>query len=354
MGIDKHNPFGRHLLVRPIPLKGEGLRGYLLRAGEINGYGYDVNLFHVLSGRYGYYYKVSDQAIDNIAECLKLRRDRVELMCCRPFGNNKKNRCIFFSHTIYGNQLRSHQPAVCPECLLEQQAISGMWDLRAVCACPHHGKWLVDQCLACGQPLSWGRTRVAKCNCGFDLRKIEAEAAPTDVLELTALIHEIVLNDLPTHGERSLGYPEELRLIPLYQLLELFRYAADAFVPERTLNRQVCESATAMLIRNREVTLALSKLLKDWPNGLRMALREYSAIDGENADLSETLSVTQFKVRYRLVLGSDSESNSIGRHVPGFFKRALKQFRNDHFVDDTRRGHYLNPLLTCRDPDRCF
>ena len=77
------------------------------------------------------------------------------------------------------------------DCLAQQQAISGLWDLRAVCVCPHHGKWLIDRCPACDKSLKWNRTSVIRCQCGFDLRNVETKPAPPDVLTLTALVYEI-------------------------------------------------------------------------------------------------------------------------------------------------------------------
>lgn len=238
MAISKTKPFSSRLLVRPAPLKGESLRGFLLRVGERNGYGKGTNLFSALTGNGISQYMVSDQALDNVALALSLGRQQIETISYRPVAKGVKSRCQFFGHTVSVNHLRSSQPAVCPDCLARQQALSGLWDLRAVCVCPHHGKWLIDRCPACDESLKWNRTSVVSCQCGFDLRKVETQPAPSEVSTLTALVYEMVLNDLPTFAEQSLGYPEEVRQIPLNELFGLFRYVADVSVPAHPVTQE--------------------------------------------------------------------------------------------------------------------
>jgi hypothetical protein len=221
-----------------------------------------MNLFSALTRRESTQYMVSDQALDNIAQALALSRQQIEAISYRPVAKDVTSQCRFFGHTISVNHLRSNHPAVCPDCLAQQQAISGLWDLRAVCACPHHGKWLIDRCPACDEPLKWNRTSVANCKCGFDLRMVQTKPAPSDVLALTALVHEMVLNDLPTFAEQSLGYPEEVRQAPLNEVLGLFRYVADVLVPAHPITQGERVDGSEMFSKHSQAAVLMAGILK--------------------------------------------------------------------------------------------
>ncbi|OYW37653.1 MAG: hypothetical protein B7Z35_09415 [Hydrogenophilales bacterium 12-61-10] len=349
MAISKTKPFSSRLLVRPAPLKGESLRGFLLRVGERNGCGKGMNLFSALTGRENTRYMVSDQALDNIAQALALSRQQIEAISYRPVGKDVTSQCRFFGHTISVNHLRSHQPAVCPDCLAQQQAISGLWDLRAVCACPHHGKWLIDQCPACDEPLKWNRTSVANCKCGFDLRTVQTKPAPSNVLALIALVHEMVLNDLPTLAEQSLGYPEEVRQVPLNDLLGLFRYVADVLVPAHPITQEERVDGSEAFSKQSQAAVLMARLLKAWPDELSLALADLSSSDGEDAPT--VLSAKKFNACYRRVMETALEPRSLCLNVPSFFKQAMQQFRDDHCISVTGEGRYLNPSLVWRAAD---
>jgi len=340
MAISKTKPSPSRLLVRPAPLKGESLRGFLLRVGERNGCGNSMNLFSALTGRESTRYMVSDQALDNIAQALALSR---------PVAKDVTSQCRFFGHTISVNHLRSHHPAVCPDCLAQQQAISGLWDLRAVCVCPHHGKWLIDRCPACDESLKWNRTSVANCQCGFDLRTVRTKPAPPDVLALTALLHEMVLDDLPTFAEQSLGYPEDVRQVPLNELLGLCRYVADVLVPAHRIIQRERVDGSETFSKHSQAAVLMARILKAWPDEMSLVLADLSSSDGEDAPT--VLSAKEFNARYRRVMETALEPRSLCLNVPNFFKQALQQFREEHCISVTGEGRYLNPSLVWRAAD---
>lgn len=339
MAITKRKPVPQRFLVRPTPLKGESLRGFLLRIAEHNGCGKGTNFLTILTGNYSSTHRVSDQGLANIALSLALSRRQVEAMNYRPVGGGAKNQCLFFGHTIAMSHLRSNQPAICPDCLSEVQAISGLWDLRAVCVCPRHAKWLIDRCPACGESFKWNRTRVASCQCGFDLRNVETEPAPAEVLALTTLLHEVALNDLPTFDERSLGYPEGMRKYPLNELLALFRYTANVLLAGYPVDQQACKHVTKAFSKHSQATVLLAKLLNDWPNSFWLVLAHFSEYDAVDI----VLTASEFNSGYRRVLQVALEPKPLCSEVPGFLKQALLQFRDDHCIYDTVEGRYLNP-----------
>lgn len=349
MATSKTKPFSSRLLVRPAPLKGEGLRGYLLRVGERNGCGRGTNLFSALTGNHSSQYMVPDHALDNVAQALALSRQEIEAISYRPVAKDVTSQCRFFGHTVSVNHLRSHHPAVCPDCLAQQQAISGLWDLRAVCVCPHHGKWLIDRCPECGESLTWNRTSVANCKCGFDLRTAQTKPAPSDVLALTALVHEMVLNDLPTFAEQSLGYPEEVRQVPLNELLGLFRYAADVLVPAHPITQEERVDGSEAFSKLSQAAVLMARLLKAWPDEMLLVLADLASSHGEDAPA--VLSEKEFNAYYRRVMKTALAPRTRCLSVPDFFKQAVQQFRDEHCITITGEGRYLNPSTVWRAAD---
>jgi hypothetical protein len=349
MATNKAKPFSSRLLVRPAPLKGESLRGFLLRVGERNGCGRGTNLFSALTGNHSSQYMVPDHALDNVAQALALSRQEIESISYRPVAKDVTSQCRFFGHTVSVNHLRSHHPAVCPDCLAQQQAISGLWDLRAVCVCPHHGKWLIDRCPACGESLTWNRTSVANCKCGFDLRTAQTKPAPSDVLALTALVHEMVLNDLPTFAEQSLGYPEEVRQVPLNELLGLFRYAADVLVPAHPITQEERVDGSEAFSKLSQAAVLMARLLKAWPDEMLLVLADLAPSHDEDAPT--VLSEKEFNAYYRRVMKTALAPRSLCLNAPSFFKQALQQFRDEHCISVTGEGRYLNPSTVWRTAD---
>lgn len=348
MDISKTKPLSSRLLVRPAPLKGESLRGFLLRVGERNGYGEGTNLFSALTGYKGSQYMVSDQALDILAHALSLSRHQIETISYLYVAKGVISQCQFFGHAVSVNHLRSSQPAVCPDCLAQQQAISGLWDLRAVCVCPHHGKWLIDRCPACNEALKWNRASLINCQCGFDLRKIETRPASPDVLTLTALVHEMVLNDLPSFVEQALGYPEEVRQTPLNQLLGLFRYVADVLVPAHPATQVERMDGSDAFSKHSQAVRLMARLLKIWPDGMALVLGDLFSPEGE--DVPTVLSAKAFKARYRRVM-QEASRRSRRLNIPSFFEQALQQFHDEHCISFTGEGRYLNPSMVWRAAD---
>lgn len=349
--MDTPRTLPRPFLIRPSPLRGEGLRGYLLRVAERNSCG-DTDLFEYFTGRvYGY---VSGEApIDYVADAVKLPRKRIVEISYRTIPPEVDGRghfsapCWYFGHRISKNHFRLQRPAVCPQCLEEQNATSGLWDLRAICACSWHGTWLIDQCPSCRAPLKWQRPGVSRCRCGFDLTKAARLAAPPEVLALTALIQEVVLGDLPSYVEHSHGYPKGVRQSTLEELLAMFRYCAEGILPKHPGRWSYRGRATPFFETQARAAMVMAKLLGDWPNGMFEVLAELYSASGKAS--SVVLRRTEFlpKLRWHLM---DDWRLAILR-VPEFFKAGLLQFRQEHCVRDSLRERYLRPSLVVRGKD---
>lgn len=326
------------LLVRPSPFKGESLRGYLLRVGESNGLN-DFSLLKYLTKPAEGFYGVPTSVLEHIAQALSLSLEQVEFINYRTADDGFVNGCVFFGHTISLSHLRGNQPAVCPECLADQQATSGLWDLKAVNACHRHGKWLIDQCQSCGQSLSWGRRRVSYCRCGFDLRASDTKAAPYEVLALTAILSEVVYQDLPATYEGSLGYPDEFRRTALNEMLGLFRYSESLLRQAHSTYERLHKNFSRVNNKYARATMFMSEILKDWPNRFWVILARFSKHDASEVVLSNK----QFHLSYGHVMRIITEQRSFGSVVPEFFKQALKQFKDEHYIRNFLGKSYLNP-----------
>lgn len=339
------------LLVRPSPYKGEGLQGFLLRVAERNGCGPRVGFYGHLTGGHTSQSMASDSNIDDVAEALQLPRAEIEAISCRRIDEKVISQRLFFGNQVSVNHLRSHHPAVCPRCLAERQAVSGLWDLRAVCTCPQHGNWLIDQCPRCGELLKWNRGGVRRCHCGFDLGMAEPIPAPLDVLVLTTLLQEVTLHDLPTHEERLHGYPPAIRLTPLNELLGLFRFIAHFLLPKRCGPLAASIEGSESLVRDGQAALLMATILKDWPNGLALALSEYGAADPINVEPTFVLTRRGFDGRYAPLVKAALAPHSAWTRVPKFFKQALRQFREDFCISEGGKGHFLNPCYASTDAE---
>ncbi len=350
MATGKPRRLPAKLLVRPSPYKGEGLRGFLLRVAERNGCGHRAAFYGHLTGGHTSQSTASDSDIIDVAEALQLPHAEIEAISCRRIDERVRSQRLFFGNQVSVNHLRRHQPAVCPRCLAERQAVSGLWDLRAVCACPQHGNWLIDQCPRCGESLKWNRGGVRRCHCGFDLGMAETMPAPLDVLVLTTLLQEVTLHDLPTHEERFHGYPPAIRQTPLNELLGLFRLIAHLFLPSRCRQPAAAVEGSESLVREGQAVLLMATMLKNWPNGLALALSEYGAAGPTNVEPTVVLTQRGFDDRYDR-LKTAIASHSACASVPKFFKQALRQFREGFCISEGGKGNFLNPCYASTDAE---
>jgi TniQ len=67
--------------------------------------------------------------------------------------------------------VRLQAPKICPPCLEEENWCRKAWDVLAFTACPKHRIVLIDHCPHCSAKLSWARSSVSVCTCGYDWRR---------------------------------------------------------------------------------------------------------------------------------------------------------------------------------------
>lgn len=331
------------LLVRPPPFKGESLRGYLHRVGECNGLGNGDQVFRALTGNEYRNYQVAARDLEKIAHSLMLSQTQVEFMGYQAIESGTQNKCLFFGHKIATAHFRSRHLAVCPTCLDEQNAVSGLWDLSAVPACPHHGGWLISACPSCGQQINWNRRHVSSCKCGFDLRKAETKRAPAEALMQAGLIYQRAMNDLSFYVDETKDCPDWILDIPLNQLLSIIRYVTDVMTPSYPFEQDWYEDEART--GQMRAAVLFSEIIQEWPNGLWSVLIRYS----DFLDTELVLNASKFKSRYSFILKGTQRNTGRKRGLPDIFVKNLRNFLErlrirgyDRSVD-IRLISFLNP-----------
>jgi hypothetical protein len=185
-------PLPGRLLVRVVPLWGESLRGYLMRAAEANGLsGADRLLTNVVGG--AKYPTTTKRAVALADYC---RCDVFEFM--QLFGIERRTldglRQWQFAGEVVTKDyfLRPSQPSVCPRCLVESAYLRGQWEMTFFVACPFHNIWLIQCCPGCGKALSPHRAQLDQCNCGFAFAEACPEVAPPEAVWAAQLIQRFI------------------------------------------------------------------------------------------------------------------------------------------------------------------
>jgi hypothetical protein len=251
------------LVVRPRPLAGEGLRGYLLRLREENGLPLTVDLrrsIFVSAAAPGVMLEGQRASIDDACD---LPRE----LAAGWSAVEGRHACLFGGHRIAVAHLRGRRCAVCPRCLAGVAALRAVWDLGATSVCATHGCWLIDVCPSCGDSLSWRRSSVVRCECGYDLRHTKVVRAPSPVCALMKIVEERLSGELSTRAGAESGFPDELDRMRVNQLLALFHLLDNVRLSEVVEEPPEIDHASRDLMRRAAVGLRLAEALSDWPRG---------------------------------------------------------------------------------------
>jgi hypothetical protein len=276
------------LLVRPLPLRGEGLRGYFLRVADANGLLPDLDLFLALRATTGHA-GMADAAVIANAGRLGLSTSDLTRLGCLDSGADA-NRCLHAGHSIALQHLRTRQCAFCPECLARQTAIWADWELRAQVACPDHGCWLVDACPRCAKPIGWRRSGMCACNCGFDLRRVRTTSAPAVAVALAAALRHRVLDDLSTESSVSSLLPDFFWRCSLNELLGIFHLFRASRLRQLVASPPDLVNATDALQGQVAVANKVASLVECWPRRWHEMLEELRSVrDGISVQLTTRL-----------------------------------------------------------------
>ncbi len=302
------------VLIKPLPIRDESARGYVLRLSEQNGFETPRWLLSLLSE--GGIALKGHAALSSI-----LNKPEHALGGMRgPIANLAQlNAPDLRSLPIrYWNTRR---PRFCPCCLAESAHWRASWDLAFTVACDKHGYQLHDQCPQCQKQLSWDRSHIRRCACGFDLREAATESAPEFEMQLARVIElRLLPAALPQEDVFNLWHRLDLEML-LKLIWFLGAYSRNAHrKPQKIVGLETKLVAGAMV----EQAMAI---LNDWPAGFHRLLDEIAA--RHNPTIS---------------------SNKIGAKFGWFYGALYKSFPGSEFeflrrgFEDYLRKHWTGQL----------
>ena len=252
------------ILVRPRPIANESARGYVLRVSEQNGLETPRWLLSYLgeNGIASKGYAALELLLNNPDHGFEGLRGPVANLA-------QLNAPDLVSLPIrYWNTRR---PRFCPCCLAESPHWRASWDLVFTVACDKHGHQLHDQCPQCQKPLSWDRSHITTCSCGFDLQEAPTECAPEFAIQLA---REVELR-LQPEALRQEGGGEVWHPLGLEALLKLVWFLG-AYSRNAHRKPQKIVGLETKLVAGAMVEQAMA-ILNDWPAGFHQLLDEIAA-----------------------------------------------------------------------------
>ena len=202
----------------------ESLFGYLLRICTLNSYSNISWLFELagISAIKGTQIVssvlFSEADLTQLADITKSDVEKLKVKTHPALGPNYFN---FFGHPVNRMAIHSLYPKVCPSCIADKGYHNLFWDFALTTCCPVHNCLLINRCPACHKRLSWLRSDISFCKCGFDLRNTQSEAVPLEEIWFSKLI----FNKLVSENYKislSNGPIDHLSLGDLFTLIAIF------------------------------------------------------------------------------------------------------------------------------------
>jgi hypothetical protein len=312
----------------PSPSTGEGLLGYKLRLADLNRFPsstwiYDGPVAKTLLG--GYEKLGPSDPLDQLAALTSL-------------GRAELAKALLFPKKLYIRSLNLTRSRVCPYCLQEDPFLRKLWDVSLYVACHRHGYFLLDKCPACNVDVTWSRSRVCICDCGFDFRDAKCHAAEAAVISLMGRI-AVAAEDVGTTEycrQPSLNLQDcfpDLDL-PLEELCTLIMFLGG-------LSIYGIRHKTFMQPRMIEVSYARSlvqhtaDLFQDWPSSLVQVLKK--AMKPQKKTEYAGLRA-RFGYMYMYLY------NNMQSHHFDFLREVFEKYVRDNFVGHLGTGHF--PMLS--------
>lgn len=172
----------------------------------------------------------------------------------------------FFGKTVPMKFLNFSTPRICPLCIIEHGHIKGYWDINLVTACPEHNCELIDTCPDCYKPLTWNRSSISKCNCGFSFSNIKGIPASKNILNMTKVIYQVAdQSGNFVDVVSKFGFSQEILNLSLQNLLKLTNYVGLKFRQKRDKEKNI--AARRNVMRHRfDVVETAGMVLSEWPN----------------------------------------------------------------------------------------
>ena len=155
------------LPIRPRPLHGEAIMGYLMRVAAANGFSSARQLLGTAMATDG----TAFQQVCRRLLLTPMERQSLTGVLPRQWGMGRPP--FGLSPSDFNHSCRRW----CPACLRESAHWRGAWCFKLSCVCTSHSVWLHDRCPSCGQYQGWGGVELFRCACGVELASAETEAS---------------------------------------------------------------------------------------------------------------------------------------------------------------------------------
>ncbi len=237
--------------VTPSPLPGEGVRGYILRVSEENGYPSPYAFLQYAGVSFSQMNQLNIP-IEPLARVLGISGE--QLISLRWQDHLKE------SHEEAGTpkwlrRCLQNSTKLCPLCVAEHGRLDAAWEHRLMLGCPTHRIWLTSRCRTCQRELSWFRPGLLRCKCGSTIVPQE-EAISDDLTALFSLLHDL-FHRIPATPIPDCGFPES----------ELRALRAAGFLTLLTRFGNILENKLGRTLPPTELVQDLATIFKDWPAG---------------------------------------------------------------------------------------
>jgi TniQ len=252
------------LPIRPKPIQGEAVIGYLMRVADANGYESPRQLWFAL------------KSWDNMVDALGLAESEIQnLFGCLPsyWGEQKA--------TIQGlsiSDFNHYELRWCPLCLMDSNHARGIWLLKLCCVCTEHKIILHDKCPGCGSPQGLLRPKLDRCQCGTRLTSGNIDAASLNLINITHALELAI---------KGLGNESALPNLTIQQCIKFALYLG-----QFTENFQPAKPGQVSNLHQLSVSLSLMSniafLLERWPENFYQLLQAIQQKNSQSRSLRKT------------------------------------------------------------------
>lgn len=248
----RQNPSQR-LLRTPRPLPNESLPGYFLRLAELNFYDSPVWILEKagmhLDPQYGRW--------DSFIELMPHDSRLLEFTGLTDLEFENLHRLEVSRQFICWKV-----PKICPHCLKEESYSRKEWDIIPFTACPKHRCILINYCPMCESALSWDRSSISHCLCGYDWRysdidNIKQIKDESELLVVNRIFSFQQLEDYESRNSTPPLFKLDEYVAAMCNLIDIQLYLATGIGLIDSTDNLFCH----------RIAVDVSDALNDWPDG---------------------------------------------------------------------------------------
>jgi hypothetical protein len=272
--IETNIPMKQKLLRAPPPECDESLLGYVIRLTEANHYDNASWVTSLASLNVSFSsggWKVLNHEDTDLTPLETLAGLNLGTLEAMKYQVPRWVQAVRFQGiSLLSSVVMLKHPKVCPACLRESNYCRRVWDLLPYTACPVHEAVLLDICPGCHGRVSWVRSKVSSCRCGFDWRNAPGIKASPSGLKAARRIGELCrgATDCMTGGSGE----AQLCRLGLDELCKALSIFAEHY--QRMKNREWSFDKLENLACHEAFGYAFS-ILEDWPSRFEEFMEEF-------------------------------------------------------------------------------